>query len=140
MLYLTELEKNLLSVCAMIKLGATVLYGVVNIIHNSKLLATGVMMGELYVLKMLIPDEQLNVAERSSSFQLWHYRLGHLGMDKVKKMMNEQMVNGMNSVNDEKSSVCEACILGKQHRCPYPRGHAEHSTEPFEVVHSDVCV
>ena len=140
-LYLPELEKNLLSVCAMIKLGATVLFedGVVKIIRNSKLLATGVMRGKLYVLKMLIPDEQVNVAERSSSLQLWHYRLGHLGMDNVNKMMNEQMVDGMNSVNDEKSSVCEACIMGKQHRCPYPRGHAEHSTQPFEVVHSDVC-
>ena len=97
------------------------------------------MRGKLYVLKMLIPDEQVNVAERSSSLQLWHYRLGHLGMDNVNKMMNEQMVDGMNSVNDEKSSVCEACIMGKQHRCPYPRGHAERSTQPFEVVHSDVC-
>ena len=140
-LYLPELEKNLLSVCAMIKLGATVLFedGVVKIICNSKLLATGVMRGKLYVLKMLIPDEQVNVAERSSSLQLCHYRLGHLGMGNVNKMMNEQMVDGMNSVNDEKSSVCEACIMGKQHCCPHPRGHAERSTQPFEVVHSDVC-
>lgn len=140
-LYLPELKKNLLSVCAMIKLGATVLFedGVVKIIRNSKLLANGEMRGKLYLLKMLIPDEQVNVAERRSSLQSWHYRLGHLGMDNVNKMMNEQMVTGINSVSDEKSSVCEACIMGKQHGCPYPRGRSERLTQPFEVIHSDVC-
>ena len=71
-LYLPELEKNLLALYAMIKLGATVLFedGVVKIILNSKLLANGEMRGKLYVLKMLIPDEQVNIAERSSSSQL----------------------------------------------------------------------
>mgnify|MGYP000132115040 CR=1 FL=1 len=71
-LYLPELKKNLLSVCAMIKLGATVLFedGVVKIILNSKLLANCEMRGNLYVLKMVIPDEQVNVAEISSSLQL----------------------------------------------------------------------
>lgn len=84
-LYLPELEKNLLSLCTMIKLGATVLFedGVVKIIRNSKLLANGEMRGKLYVLKMSVPDEQANIAERSSSLKLWYYRLGHLGMDNV---------------------------------------------------------
>lgn len=136
-LYLPELEKNLPAVCAMIKLGATVLFedGVVKIILNSKLLANGEMRRKLYVLKMLIPDEQVNIAERSSSLQLWHCRLGHLSMDIVNKMMNEQMVAGMNRVSDEKSSVCEAWASNTAVHIP----HSERSTQPFEVIHSDVC-
>ena len=55
------------------------------------------------------------------------------------------MVEGMdgkvdgNGQGKEKDSVCEACVLGKQHRSPYPRGFAERATEPFELIHSDVC-
>ena len=75
-----------------IKLGVTVMFedGVVKIIRNLKLLPTGEIRGKLYVLKMLIPDEQVNISERNSSLQLWHYRLGHLGMDNVNKMMNDK--------------------------------------------------
>ena len=29
--------------------------------------------------------------------------------------------------------------MGKQHRCPYPQGHSECSTQTFEVIHSNVC-
>ena len=81
----------------------TVLFedGVVEIFRNSNLLATGEVRGKLYVLKMLIPDEQVNRAERSSHLQLWHYRLSHLGMDNVNKMMNEQMVDVVNRVSDK---------------------------------------
>lgn len=54
--------------------------------------------------------------------------------------MKGKMVQGMDCVKDgESDSVCEGCIMGKQHRGKYPSGVAKRATEPFELVHSDVC-
>ena len=130
----------LISVHAMVKLGATVMFedGVCKVSHNSKLFAIGIMVGKLYVLKV-VPDEHVNVAMDEPSLKLWHYRFGHLGMDNIVKLVNNKMVEGMDNATDQTSVVCEACVMGKHHRCPYPKGVAERATEPFELIHSNVC-
>ncbi len=141
MLYLPDLEKNLLSVTATVKLGATVQFEgeKCEITRNSKVLAVGKMQEKLYVLK-IVADEHVHIAKEDSNLELWHYRFGHLGMHNVNKLMNDDMVKGMDSVNDGgKDSVCEGCVMGKQHRTEYPKGVAKRATEPFELVHSDVC-
>ena len=140
-LYLPELDKNLLSVHAMIKLGAVVSFenDVCKITRNSKLLAVGVIRGKLYVLKIL--EDQVNIAseELESDLFLWHCRLGHLGMDNVIKIANGNMVKGIGHLSSESKPFCEGCVMGKQHRCPYPKGISYRATEPFELIHSDVC-
>ena len=62
-LYLPDLEKNLLSVRATTRLGAAVMFedGVCKISRNSKQLTVGAMVGKLYVLKV-VPDEHVHVA------------------------------------------------------------------------------
>ena len=140
-LYLPELDKNLLSVHAMIKLGAVVSFenDVCKITRNSKLLAVGVIRGKLYVLKIL--EDQVNIAseELESDLFLWHCRLGHLGMDNVITIANGNMVKGIGHLSSESKPFCEGCVMEKQHRCPYPKGISYRATEPFELIHSDVC-
>ena len=79
-LYLPELDKNLLSVRAMVKLGAVVSFenDLCKITRNSKLLAVSVFRGKLYVLKIM--EDRVNIAseELESDLFLWHCRLGHL--------------------------------------------------------------
>ena len=67
-LYLPELDKNLLSVRAMANLGANVMFedGMCRITRNCKLLAVGELRGKLYVLK-IIQNERLNIAREESS-------------------------------------------------------------------------
>ena len=62
-LYLPELDKNLLSVHAMVKRGATVTFkeNRCEISRNSKILAVGEIQGKLYVLKIV--KELVNVAK-----------------------------------------------------------------------------
>ena len=138
-LYLPDLEKNLLSVRAMVKLGANVEFvsDECKITRNGKLLAVGEMHGKLYMLKIVM-SEHINMAKKDYNLKLWHYRYGHRGMDSVTKLMKDDMVVGMDNTTD-KDTVCEGCIMGKQHRTKYPKGKAQRATEPFELVHSDVC-
>ena len=91
--------------------------GLCKISRNSKLLAVGAMVGKLYVLKA-VPDEHVHVAMDESSLKLWHYRLGHLGIDNIVKLVNNKLVEGMDNAIDQTSVICEACLMGKQHRCP----------------------
>ena len=140
-LYLPDIGKNLLSVQAMTKLGATVDFvgNQCKITRNSKLLAIGEMQQKLYVLKCC-QDINVNIARENSDMQLWHCRFGHLGIDNVSKLVKGKMVEGMNcDVQVERNSVCQPCIMGKQHRTPYPKGISTRATMPFEVVHTDVC-
>ena len=71
-LYLPDLDKNLLSVRAMIKLGAVVSFedDICKVSRNSKLLAVGEIQGRLYVLKTM--EEHVNVASEKSDLYLWH--------------------------------------------------------------------
>ena len=140
-LYLPELGKNLLSIRAMTRLGASVEFqgDECLISRNGKLLAKGEICGKLFVLKT-IGDEQVNVAKKTSQGELWHCRFGHLGYDNISKLAKGNMVKGMNNFQeDEIKSVCESCIMGKQHRTPYPKNDPHRAEKSFEIVHSDVC-
>ena len=131
-LYLPDLEKNLLSVRAMVKLGANVEFvsDECKITRSGKLLAVGEMHGKLYMLKIVM-SEHINMTKKDYNLKLWHYRYGHLGMDSVTKLMKDDMVVGMDNTTD-KDTVCEGCIMGEQHRTKYPKGKAQRATEPFE--------
>ena len=84
-------------------------------------------------------EEHVNVASEESDLYLWHCRYGHLGMDNVVKLANGDMVKRMDHVGGEKNCFFEACVMGKQHRRPYPKGVPYRAKEPFELIHSDVC-
>ena len=71
---------------------------------------------------------------------LWHLRYGHLGTNNVVKLSKDEMVERMDFVKpEERKSLSEGCIMGKQHRSPYPKSSSANATEVLEIVHSDVC-
>ena len=60
-------------------------------------------------------------------------------MNDVSKLINNNMADGMNCSNHGKeSSLCESCVIGKQHRTPFPKGIPQRANQPFETIHSDV--
>jgi len=40
---------------------------------------------------------------------------------------------------EKPGSLCEGCILGKQHRESFPSGKSIRAKAPLEIVHSDLC-
>jgi len=51
------------------------------------------------------------------------------------------MVNGL-SINTKEEfdhRKCEECIMGKQHRQPFPKKSQSNTTRVLELIHSDVC-
>jgi hypothetical protein len=80
----------------------------------------------------------------SESPELWHRRFGHLGYDNLARLQSHSMVTGISTPADEfssagRSSLCEGCVLGKQHRLPFQPSAGAATSRPLELVHTDLC-
>lgn len=68
---------------------------------------------------------------------LWHKRLGHLGM-KGMCALRDNLATGI-CFQVSSDVKCETCLLGKQVALPFPAGEAARATSPLELIHSDVA-
>ena len=73
------------------------------------------------------------LAHGFSDHQLWtwHRRLGHPSLGYLKRIFPSLTKSNV-------VLVCEACVLAKSHKHSYSPS-SNHSSEPFVLIHSDVC-
>ncbi|XP_060974068.1 uncharacterized protein LOC133039239 [Cannabis sativa] len=69
---------------------------------------------------------------------LWHRRFGHFNFYGLKILKQKNMMRDLLAIK-EISTVCEGCMLGKQHRQPFPSGKTWRAKKPLELVHTNVC-
>eukprot|EP00253_Pinus_taeda_P007976 PITA_07976 len=69
---------------------------------------------------------------------LWHLRFGHLNFGGLNLLSRKGMVKGLPLI-EKPDSLCEGCILGKQHRESFPSGKSIRAKAPLEIIHSDLC-
>ena len=70
--------------------------------------------------------------------ELWHRRLGHLGMDATWDMLTKGFAEGIEFSGIFRHSHCILCIIGKHPQHPYDHpGNC--ATSPCETLHLDVC-
>ena len=110
---------------------------------DGEVIATAKKVGCLYYLDFQPTSECSNamVNERTklSNEMLWHQRYGHLGVQSLKKLANDKLVEGFNFDAKKNLEFCEACTQGKLHRCSFPTSGATRASEPLGLVHSDLC-
>ena len=70
-----------------------------------------------------------------SATYLWHYRLGHIGVKRMKKPHKDGFLE---SLGYESFDACEPCLLGKMTKTPFS-GTMERATDLLEIIHTDVC-
>lgn len=81
-------------------------------------------------------DDSLNKLSQN----LWHFRLGHLNVFDMKRMIKFKMIDGIENVNvnvDDK--FCESCVVSKHTRSTFPTNKNARSTRILEMIHTDVC-
>ncbi len=109
---------------------------------NQKLIATATKEGSLYYVNCgeseHVCAEKANVHKESKE-QVWHRRYGHLGMQNLKKMCSESLVDGFDFDVSKDIDFCESCVAGKHHRSMFKTNGRKRAVEPFGLVHSDVC-
>ena len=70
-----------------------------------------------------------------SATYLWHCRLGHIGVKRMKKLHKDGFSE---SLGYESFGACEPCLLGKMTKTPFS-GTMERATDLLEIIHTDVC-
>ncbi|RVX16262.1 Retrovirus-related Pol polyprotein from transposon TNT 1-94 [Vitis vinifera] len=71
---------------------------------------------------------------KEDSSTLWHRRLGHISIDRIKRLVNDGVLSTLDFTDFE---TCVDCIKGKQTN-KSKRG-ATRSSTILEVIHTDIC-
>src|SRR5215216_1182465 len=73
--------------------------------------------------------------DNDSVTYLWHCRLGHIGVKRMKKLHADGLLE---SLDYESFDTCEPCLMGKMTRTPFS-GTMERATDLLEIIHTSVC-
>ena len=65
-----------------------------------------------------------------SATYLWHCRLGHIGVKRMKKLHTDGILESLDA--------CEPCLMGKMTKTSFS-GTMERATDLLEIIHTDVC-
>ena len=107
------------------------------ITKNDETVVVGKRHGGLYrlILKVIPPESpaEVYVASRVDSLQVWHERLGHQNKQYMEKYLKKHDIT-----YTKDNQLCEACILGKQHRLSFGTRMTT-TVKTGELIHADVC-
>ncbi|UYV69020.1 FHDC1 [Cordylochernes scorpioides] len=144
-IFVPELSKNLLSVTSIVNNGGEVNFkgDKVTILKDGKKVLEGDQLENgLYAVNIeqhfsKQNDSNLTLPSENKT-QEWHRKLGHIGMQNLRKL--ESLVDGMelNKLEKQENDVCEICIMAKQTRKSFGNERSR-ATRPLEIVHTDLC-
>ena len=69
-----------------------------------------------------------------SATYLWHCRLSHIGVKRMKKFHADGLLE---SRDYESLDACEPCLMGKMTKTPFSET-MERATDLLEIIHTDV--
>lgn len=140
--YLPRLTANIISVGQLNEIGYQVLVedGVMRIRDEERRLIAKIHRnpGRLYVLDINIARPVCLAARADEDAWIWHARFGHIHFAALRKMGREGLVRGLPLLT-QVEQVCEACLVGKHRRAPFPQRALRRSAEALQLLHGDLC-
>ena len=95
---------------------------------------------DLYTLDTIPLVHKVDAKLASSSLiniNVLHRRLGHLGLDNCRLMVNRRLVDGVDRITG-KEEFCEGCAYGRSKRKPHPPTGTR-TRRRLERIHVDIC-
>ena len=92
----------------------------------------------LYLLQAKLVRLMCLVMRGAEEARKWHARLGHINMVALRKMAREDLVRGLSKIG-QVVQLCEAYLVGKQKRLPFPKQGEFRVRRILELVHGDLC-
>jgi hypothetical protein len=138
-LYVPEIDQNLLSVGQLIERGYKVLFeneGCLIKDGDGKDIFKVKMRGKTFALNPL-EEEQIAFQMKENVTDLWHKRLGHYHHQGLLQLKSKEMANDLPELDDHISN-CKACQFGKQNRKPFPKT-TWRSTKKLQLIHTDIA-
>ena len=68
--------------------------------------------------------------DSDSATYLWHCRLGHIGVKRMKKIHVDGLLESLDT--------CKPCLMGKMTKTPFFE-KMECANDLLEIIHTDVC-
>lgn len=137
-LYVPDLDQNLLSVGQLLKKGFKLLfeedYCLIKDASGRDLFKVQ-MRGKTFSLDP-VQEEQVAYLTKEDVAELWHKRLGHYHYPGLLKIQKSEMVKHMPEF-EVNSTDCRACQYGKQSRLPFPKSNWR-ATRKLQLIHTDV--
>jgi len=84
-----------------------------------------------------LPTDSASAAATPVSYETWHKRLGHLGHERLARLVKQNLVSSLPLEIPSESPFCVSCLDGKQKRFPFSHTGTRRS-ELLELVHSDL--
>jgi hypothetical protein len=107
------------------------------ICKNNCIIGIGKLQSQLYWLQ-LSTTPSLHASTVGITPDILYQRLRHLNWNVIRKIKDSmQGIRIQNSRGEQKP--CEECLKGKQHRRPFPTSQTPHSSNPFDLIHSDLA-
>ncbi|KRZ49337.1 Retrovirus-related Pol polyprotein from transposon TNT 1-94 [Trichinella nativa] len=115
----------------------------IRLMMNNRTELVGYKDGDLYTLLIRRLSDNTSMSAmltegETHSFELWHQRLGHISVEKIKTMMQRKLVDGLRATAEEKF-FCEGCVFGSMTRKPHKEVTERRQSVPGEILHADVC-
>ena len=140
--YTPSFSRNLISVSRLLPLWYSFKFsdGTFNLFCKYELIGKGILSNGLFsinlqynaVLHIHIGNKRCIMNYDSSN--LWHRRLGYIFIDRIKRLVNDKVLNTLDFSNFD---TCIDCIKGKQSN-KFKKG-AKRNTNVLEIIHSNIC-
>ena len=142
--FVPDLKKNLLSIGQLQERGLAVLiqHGKCKIFHPEKglIMETEMTYNRMFAVLARCPPKEQKCLSMMTTDQadLWHCRYGHLSWNGLKVIQQKNMVEGLPKLKASQK-VCENCLVGKQHRDPFPKESLWRASKILQLIHADIC-
>ncbi|GKC20098.1 zinc finger, CCHC-type containing protein [Tanacetum coccineum] len=140
--YIPNLKSNILSLGQLTEIGCKIIMdgNQLTLYDRNKKLLMKIERSKnrLYSIKLQIETPICLLANVDNQAWLWHARLGHLNFEDINKMTRKSLVEGIPRINHA-GQICDACLLGKHSRTPFPSQAKFRSKNPLDLVYGDLC-
>ena len=140
-LYVPEIQGNLISVRKIVENGLNLCFKDNNCEIKNKDVVVADARKENGLYKLHLDNKVMKVTGVTSKADLetWHRRLGHRNVNDAKKLYEGSLVEGMKISNFKFNDVCEACLMAKSKRKPFPKQSLRTTENCIDIVHTDIC-
>ena len=137
-----KLTHNLLSIGKLTELCFSLTFSSTGVVvqdsQMGQIIGTARKVGRLFELIFLhLPSSRLSAfvvsRQKTSSLSLWHSRLGHASISRVKLLLSRGLLGSVSN----KSFDCMPCQFGKKTASPF-NNSVSHALSSFDLIHSNV--
>ena len=143
--YVPSFSRNLISISRLVPLGFSFSFSdsSFSLSNKSKVIGYGTLSDGLFHIQlqndftynsMHVTVGLKKCVMNEESSMLWHRRLGHISIERIKKLVNDGVLSTLDFADFE---TCVHFIKGKQTN--KSKNGAKSSTNLLEIIHTDIC-